>query len=126
MARNDQESLLSDTPQSLLAATKRHMAGDSLGLTMIQASTLRQLLETAPASLLSELEEMVIFDTWATRAVSYDKNDFIGTLRPITKRLAGIGVGLDVVGIGMIRWKFRDDKGEPFIVEVEGYYYYLK
>jgi len=110
------------TPQSLLAATKRHMAGDSAGLTSITASTLRQLLQTAPASLLSEIEEMVIFDTGATRAVSYDENDFVGPLRPITKRLAGIGAGLDVEGIGTIRWEFRDDKGKPFIVQVEGYY----
>mgnify|MGYP000010813628 FL=1 len=91
------------TPQSLLAATKRHMAGDSEGLTSTTASTLRQLLQTAPASLLSEIEEMVIFDTGATRAVSYDENDFVGPLRPITKRLAGIGAGLDVAGIGTIR-----------------------
>ena len=110
------------TPQSLLTATKLHMTGDSSGLTMIQASVLRQLLETAHASLLSQLEDMVIFDTEATRAVSYDEKEFLGPIRQTKKRLAGIGAGLDVVGSGMIRWEFRDDKGKPLVVEVEGYF----
>ena len=65
---------------------------------------------------------MVIFDTGATRAVLLDKKDFVGPIRPITKQLAGIGAGLDVLEIGTIRWESRDDKGETFIVEVEGYY----
>ena len=91
-------------------------------LTTIQSSMLRQLLEAAPAFFLSELEEMVIFDAGATQALLYNEKDFVGPIRPINKRLAGIGAGLDVVGYGIIRWKFRDEKGKPFIVEVEGYY----
>ena len=59
------------------------MIGYSSGITMIQASTLRQLLETAPASVLSELEDMVIFDTRTMRAISYDKKDFVGPIMPI-------------------------------------------
>ena len=65
---------------------------------------------------------MVIFNTGVTRAVLYKMRDSVGPIRPITKQLAGIGAGLDVTRIGMIRWEFRD-KGETlFIVEVEGYY----
>ena len=89
-------------PQSLLSATKLHMAGDSKALATIQASTLRQLLESAPVSLLSELEEMVVFDTGAAQAVSYDRKYFVGTIRTINERLAAIGAELDVAGIGMI------------------------
>ena len=65
---------------------------------------------------------MVIFDTGAMRAVLYDKRDFVGPIRPIDKKLAGIGAGLDAVIIGMIRREFRDKNWKPFIVKVEGYY----
>ena len=56
------------------------------------------------------------------RAVSYDRKDFVEPIRPINKWLAGIVAGLDIAGIGMIRWEFWDKEGKPFIVEAEGYY----
>ena len=70
------------THQSLLAATQLHMKStkeNPLGLTVLQASTLRQLLETAPALLLLELEEMVIFDKGASCVVRYKR--FCRTLK---------------------------------------------
>ena len=50
----------------------------------------------------------VIFDAGAILAISMDKSDFVGTIRPLTNHmLGGLDNGLDIAGVGTLHWKFR-------------------
>mgnify|MGYP004204804165 CR=1 FL=1 len=48
----------------------------------------------------------VIFDTGASLAISFDKNDFVGNIRPLTNhRLEGLANELTIEGVGIVKWK---------------------
>ena len=50
----------------------------------------------------------MIFDTGDSLANSFDKNDFVGSNRTLSNhRLEWLANGLDIEGIGTVKWKFR-------------------
>jgi hypothetical protein len=57
-----------------------------------------------------------IWDTGASRSVTFDKNDFVTPIRKSElTSIAGISKGLSVEGEGEIEWLVYDDKNRPFL-----------
>ena len=64
----------------------------------------------------------VIFDTGASLAITFEKSDFVGPIRPLFNHcLGGLANGLNIAGIGTVRWKFRS-KGSILSVISSAYY----
>ena len=50
----------------------------------------------------------VIFDTGDSLDTSFDKNNFTGPITTLSNhRPGGLADGLDIEGIGTVKWKFR-------------------
>ncbi len=65
----------------------------------------------------------VIFDSGATLAISPDKNDFAGAIRPLHNRhLGGMANGLIIEGIGRIEWGFKTPTNQVMVIHSECYY----
>ena len=53
---------------------------------------------------------LVILDSGCTCAISFDKNDFVGPIRPVQNvQLQGISSGLQVQGVGQVKWTFLNE-----------------
>jgi hypothetical protein len=64
---------------------------------------------TAP---LTSDDMLVVLDSGCTWAISFDKSDFVGPIRPVQKvELQGISSGLQVKGIGQVQWTFLNEFG---------------
>ena len=66
----------------------------------------------------------VIWDTGATQSISGYASDFVGPiLAPSAPlRLGGIASGLDVAGIGTVKWIFVSDDGRLLTLNLQAYY----
>ena len=59
----------------------------------------------------------VIFDSGASLAITFDRSDFVGTIRPLSNQyLGGLANGLEIKGIGTVHWKFRSKTGVMTVV----------
>ena len=64
----------------------------------------------------------VIFDTGASLAISPDKNDFVGPISPLSGlTLGGLANGLNIQGIGTVKWKFRSSS-QVMVITSSCYY----
>ena len=55
-------------------------------------------------------------------AISFDKNDFVGDIRPLANYKLGVFAnGLTIEGIGSVKWKFRT-KTAVIVVTYSCYY----
>ena len=71
---------------------------------------------TAP---LTSDDLLVVLDSGCTCAITFDKSDFIGTIRPVQNvELQGISSGLQVKGVGQVAWTFLDQFGERTTVKL--------
>jgi hypothetical protein len=53
---------------------------------------------------------LVVLDSGCTCAITFDKSDFIGPIRPVQDvELMGISSGLKVAGVGQVIWTFLDE-----------------
>ena len=66
----------------------------------------------------------VIFDTGASLAISPSKDDFAGTITPFDtpQRLGGMANGMNIEGVGIIKWSFRTTHG---ILTIHSRCYYV-
>jgi hypothetical protein len=66
----------------------------------------------------------VVFDTGATISVSPCAQDFISweSQGNLTTKLHELMASTDVMGVGIIRWTVRDDKGHRHVIETRAYY----
>ena len=89
-----------------------------------EVCNLPTMLKQMPTCLTAKGGFNVVFDTGTTKPISFNKDDFIGELRPPVQPLLmrGISQGLHVAGIGMLAWHFLDDAGDVQVIETEGYY----
>ena len=56
---------------------------------------------------------MVILDSGCTCAISFDKKDFVDSIRPIQfVELKGIASGLSIQGVGQVHWTFLNEQGQ--------------
>ena len=63
----------------------------------------------------------IIFDSGCTHAVTPYEEDFVGTIKPISKVMNGLGAQAKIIGEGTVLWKFRDDFGVSRRVKVKAY-----
>jgi hypothetical protein len=51
-----------------------------------------------------------VLDSGCTCAVTFDKTDFVGPIRPVQQvKLQGISSGLRVDGVGQVQWPFLNN-----------------
>ena len=78
------------------------------------------------AAYLSQYGEIpVVYDTGATISVSPCESDFISWEArgdDLKTRLKGINSSASVLGVGIVRWTIRDDRGRQFKLETKAYY----
>ena len=61
------------------------------------------------ASITSD-DMLVVLDSGCTCAITFDKSDFVGPIRPVQDvKLKGISSGLQVSGIGQVNWTFLNE-----------------
>ena len=90
------------TPQTLPGST---------GLAALQAAL--------PSPPFPSTALQLILDTGASVSVSPNKEDFIGSIRPVqSTTLKGIASGLSVSGTGTVKYTCRDDRGEPLHITI--------
>ena len=58
----------------------------------------------------------IIFDSGASLAITFDRSDFVGPIRPLSSHLGGLASGLAIKGIGTVYWKFRTEKSVLTVV----------
>jgi hypothetical protein len=65
----------------------------------------------------------VIFDTGASLAISGNKEDFVGKITTPNHdlRLGGMGQGMKIEGVGVVKWTFMD-KDTELTIETQCYY----
>ena len=67
--------------------------------------------------------EQVMLDTGATRAVTFEKKDFVSYNRKDeSKVLKGIAKGLNIVGEGVIQYQFQADDGSDIVLNIKAYH----
>ena len=55
---------------------------------------------------------LVVLDSGCTCAITFDKDDFVGQIRPVQDvELQGISSGLRVEGVGQVNWTFLNEFG---------------
>jgi hypothetical protein len=55
---------------------------------------------------------LVVLDSGCTCAITFDKSDFVGPIRPVQNvELKGISSGLQVAGVGQVHWTFLNEFG---------------
>lgn len=66
----------------------------------------------------------IIWDTGASISISHDAADFVGGIKPLTRRIQmdGIASGLEVCGQGIVRWCVLDTKGKVRVLELPALY----
>jgi hypothetical protein len=76
---------------------------------MLFALQLDFLEGTAP---ITSNDMLVILDSGCTCAISFNKNDFVGPICPVCQnaQLQGISSGLQVHGVGQVKWTFLLNK----------------
>jgi hypothetical protein len=53
---------------------------------------------------------LIVLDSGCTCAITFDKSDFVGPIRPVQDvELKGISSGLQVAGIGQVIWTFLNE-----------------
>ena len=83
------------------------------------------MLKQIPTCLTAKGGFNVVFDPGTTKPVSFNKDNFIGELRPSPIQpllMRGISQGWHVAGIGMLAWHFLDDAGNVQVLKTQGYY----
>jgi hypothetical protein len=71
---------------------------------------------TAP---LTSDDLLVVLDSGCTCAITFDRSDFVGPIRPFQNvELQGISSGLQVTGVGQVVWTFLDEFGERTTVQL--------
>ena len=86
---------------------------------------LRSVISLMPEALTVEETGLpVLFDTGATKPVTFDRSDFVGDLRrpPCPMIMQGIATGLAIEGTGTIAWHFLDDLGASRTIQAKAYY----
>ena len=64
-----------------------------------------------------------VFDTGAILGISFNKSDFVGSIRALINHTLGVLVnGLDVSGVGALKWKFRT---KTYILALKFFAYYI-
>ena len=63
----------------------------------------------------------IIFDSGCTYAVTPHEEDFVETIKPVSKVMNGLGAQAKIIGEGTVLWKFRDDFGVSRRVKVKAY-----
>ena len=64
----------------------------------------------------------MIFDTGASLAISFDKNNCVDPIMPLLNhRLRGIANGLNIEDIGTVKWKFCTKT--VVIIVISSFYY---
>ena len=94
-------------------------------LTHQELEDLQSVFAMMPEALSTSEDSIpVIFDTGATKPVTFEQSDFVGPLRrPASPMMMkGIAKGLRIYGIGLLEWKFLDDQGLIQTIKTEGYY----
>ena len=76
--------------------------------------------------LLSQVKSQVfpvIFDSGATLAITPNKQDFVGAIRPlaVATQLGGLANGIQIEGIGLVKWSIKS-KAKTVIVSSMCYY----
>lgn len=67
--------------------------------------------------------EQVMLDTGATRAVTFEKKDFVSyNIKDESKVLKGIAKGLNIVGEGVIQYQFQADDGSDIVLNIKAYH----
>ena len=62
---------------------------------------------------------MVVLDSGCTCAISFDKKDFVGSIRPVQfVELKGIASGLRVQGIGQVHWTFLNEHSQRITIPI--------
>ena len=66
----------------------------------------------------------IIWDTGASRSISFDKNDFVDGIDwfDTQKQASGLANGLTMLGIGMVQWELRLNDNTSHIIKVPAYY----
>ena len=90
-----------------------------LAAVAMKASNRRQ----AKVSLFDSDAKMIRVDNCASYCISNDVGDFITDLRPIKRKLKGLGGMITDIQTGTIRWKIQDDQGEIHVIDIPGSLY---
>lgn len=66
----------------------------------------------------------VIWDSGASHSISPNLGDFTGKLNPtgVIKRLSGLAHGLNIKGVGTVKWSFTDVHGNLRSLHIPAYY----
>jgi hypothetical protein len=73
--------------------------------------TLHSNFDEGTAPITSD-DMLVVLDSGCTCAITFDKDDFVGQIRPVQNvELQGISSGLCVEGIGQVNWTFLNEFG---------------
>ena len=66
----------------------------------------------------------IIFDTGASLAITFDKNDFEGPIQSPNRpmKLGGMANGLEIEGIGTVAWGFTAADGSEIVLRTQCYY----
>ena len=96
------------------------MAGASKMLNESQAKILRSMIENTCNLVAGVID--IIFDTGASKSLTPFRNDFVGRITPCNIKLKGIASGLNVAGIGKVKWRFKGKNGEIVEELVEAYW----
>lgn len=66
----------------------------------------------------------IIWDTGATKTLTFEKTDFVGDITwfETPKAATGVAGGLRLLGEGMVRWEIQLNDGASYAIEVMAYY----
>ena len=102
-----------------------HQPSDATKLAMLYAWQSANVqspiyMDYAPGS------KAICVDTGASSCISNDKNDFISLEKVQHLSIAGIGSGLSIEGVGILRWTINDDDGNAIVLHVQDALYVPK
>eukprot|EP00957_Ditylum_brightwellii_P006812 516140-Ditylum_brightwellii.AAC.3 len=105
-------SLLSD--ESFLKFEMHQDLGCCVSIPGVNTQNIKQV------ACFSDHSEELMLDTGATRAVSFEKKDFVSYSKKNKGRiLKGIAKGLNIKGIGVIQYQFQADEGSEIMLNIK-------
>ncbi len=90
----------------------------------VQAANKISAYKRLRRALAKEVMMPIIWDSGASMSLSFDRNDFVGVMKPVGKlmRHQGITKGLRIEGQGHVLWPMLDTNGQLRLIKVPAFY----